>query len=397
MTNPRRRHALIATICVGLLAACGTSTSAQQAGDTIGPVGVAPVQPATGPVASGDRAAASSTVAPIASTPVIAPGAAMARDDTGGTFSVTESVPSSSEAPIGITDPRILFVGDSVSLGMAIGNPDPLDAYVQSLGWQITLDGRVGRFTDEGIRVLQKRKSEIHQVLVLMLGNNYGGDQDQFRLQVAQILQLASDAKRIIMFTVPLYAAKQQEVNDVLRQAAMGDPRLTLIDWETASRLFKGALSGDGIHPTTYGAMILDQMLAVTLGPAPGGPTDVTLPTVGDKNMPATPDWVNTNKGEGKPSVGDPTATIPAYKPPTTKTTTTAPHNTGTTKTTTTTRASGSGSTTTTTAGGSGSGTTNASSSTTTTAAKPATTTTDAKPATTTTTARTTPTTTTVA
>ena len=393
MTYPRRRLALIFTVSLALLAACGTSTNALRSADTIGPIGVAPVQPASGaegvidPNATADPNAAP-TEAATPSAPVQAPGVAMARDDTGQVFAVTESVPTQSAAPIEITDPRILFVGDSVSLGMAIGSPDPLDAYVQSMGWKIALDGRVGRFTDEGIRVLQKRSSEIHQVLVLMLGNNYGGDQDQFRQQVAQILQLAAGAKRIIMFTVPLYATKQREVNDVLLRAAATDPRLTVIDWETASRSFKGALSGDGIHPTTYGAMILDQMLAVTLGPAPGGPADATLPTVGDRSTPGTPSWVKTNKGEGNPSIGDPNVTIPPYKPPTSKTTTTAARPAGTTSktsstttttTTTTTTAKGSGSTTTTSGGGTSATTTttkaSSGSTTTTTADSPTTTT----------------------
>jgi hypothetical protein len=312
MTTSRRRNALIALAGVFVLAACSPSSGSSRPTETIGPIGVAPNQPAAGAVAPRSRP----TISPIVSVPVLAPTAVVARNDNGDGFSVTETVPHVADSSIGITDPRIFFVGDSVSLRMASGNPDPMDAYVQALGWQVTLDGRVSRFTDEGIRVLKKRSSEIHQVLVLMLGNNYSGNQDEFRLQVAEILQIASAARRIIMFTVPLYDPKQMEVNQVLIDAAKTDPRLTVIDWETASRVFRGTLIGDGVHPTDYGSMILDQMLAVTLGVAPGGPLDAVLPTVGDHYLPGTPGWVDTNKGEGSPSIGDPNATIPPYVPP---------------------------------------------------------------------------------
>jgi hypothetical protein len=194
-----------------------------------------------------------------------------------------------------IDDNRVFMVGDSVMKAMTLGNPDALDYSVGALGWDVTVDAVVGRFTDQGLRVLEKRPDEIHQVVVLMLGNNYNGDEQNFRELIGQIRDTLSDARKIVMFTVPEYEPKQKEVNDVLREAANDDPRFVLIDWETITRTVRGVLSGDGIHPTEYGAQVLAQLIGNALGKAPGAGPDVTLPIVGSTDHGPLPDSVQRN------------------------------------------------------------------------------------------------------
>jgi hypothetical protein len=194
-----------------------------------------------------------------------------------------------------IDDNRVFMVGDSVMKAMTLGNPDALDYSVGALGWDVTVDAVVGRFTDQGLRVLEKRPDEIHQVVVLMLGNNYNGDEQNFRDLISQIRDTLADTRKIVMFTVPEYEPKQKEVNAVLREAAAEDPRFVLIDWEAITRTIKGVLSGDGIHPTEYGAQVLAQLIGNALGKAPGAGPDVTLPIVGSTDHGPLPDSVQRN------------------------------------------------------------------------------------------------------
>ena len=135
-----------------------------------------------------------------------------------------------------LSDPRVFMVGDSVLLATTQGQPDALDTYVGSLGWDITVDARVSRFTDEGVTVLRRRRDEIHEVVVVVLGNNYGGDEAQFAAQIDELLGVLDGVRVIAMLTVPVYADKQNEVNLILRNAAAADNRIV------AGRL-------GGLHP----------------------------------------------------------------------------------------------------------------------------------------------------
>ena len=77
------------------------------------------------------------------------------------------------------------------------------------------------------------------------------------------------DGVRVIaMLTVPVYAAKQNEVNLILRNAAATN-RIVLVDWEGYTRLVPAVLSNDDVHPTTYGADVIAQLIGLTLGRAP--------------------------------------------------------------------------------------------------------------------------------
>ncbi len=230
-----------------------------------------------------------------------------------------------------LSDPRVFMVGDSVLLATTQGQPDALDTYVGSLGWNITVDARVSRFTDEGVTVLRRRRDEIHEVVVVALGNNYGGDEVQFAAQVEELLRVLDGVRVIAMLTVPVYAEKQNEVNLILRNAAAADNRIVLVDWEGYTRLDPAALSNDDVHPTTFGADVIAQLIGLTLGRAPGGDPNVPLPVLGSKTRPGV-EIPGENKGESAPSegAGRPQATS-APAPATTRprprptTTTTAP------------------------------------------------------------------------
>lgn len=202
-----------------------------------------------------------------------------------------------------ITDPRVFMVGDSVLAATAIGQPDALDRNVARLGWEITVDARVSRFTDEGRRVVERRSDEIGQVLVVVLGHNYDGDEEGYRADLRAIFDAAPEVQLIVIVTVPLHEPMQAEVNRVIVEEAIRDPRVIVADWETVTRTFE-VLSGDDLHPTAYGAEVLAQLLGLTLGHAPGGDPSQPLPVLGEVTSPDLAPGVAGDKGENSPSIG---------------------------------------------------------------------------------------------
>ena len=297
--RPPRRGVLVTALAVLIVASCGTSEGARPPTEvTLAGVGVTPRQ------LGEDRV-----------LPTQPP--------------VTSAITQPDLPPL--SDPRVFMVGDSVLLATTQGQPDALDTYVGSLGWDITVDARVSRFTDEGVTVLRRRRDEIHEVVVVVLGNNYGGDEAQFAAQIDELLQVLDGVRVIAMLTVPVYAEKQNEVNLILRNAAAADNRVVLVDWEGYTRLVPAVLSNDDVHPTSYGADVIAQLIGLTLGRAPGGDPNVPLPVLGSTTRPgvAVP---GDNKGESAPSEGSgrPQATSapttrPRPRPTTPPTTTTAP------------------------------------------------------------------------
>ncbi len=293
-----------------VIAACGTSEGAQQVETfTINGIGILPAQPP------------------------------LAGDGPGGSpVGVPDSLlPSGEIERPPITDNRVFLEGDSVMRGMAIGNPDALDLYVAALGWKLTVDAEVSRFTEEGVSEMKRRSTDIHQVVVAMLGNNYNGDVARFAGEITGMLAAFPDVRLFVMFTVPEFEPAQREVNDVLRLAAATDDRLVLIDWERMSREIDGVLTSDGLHPTSYGADVLAQALGVTLGLAPGAGPDVTLPALGSASRPALAPGVDTNKGENSAglSANPPRATTTTRVRTTTPATTTSAAPPSTTRATT--------------------------------------------------------------
>lgn len=211
-----------------------------------------------------------------------------------------------------ITDPRVFMVGDSVLAATTIGQPDALDRNVARLGWEITVDARVSRFTDEGRRVVEKRAGEIGQVLVVVLGHNYDRDAEGYRQDLRSIFDAGPEVELILIVTVPLHEPIQAEVNRVIVEEAIRDPRVIVADWSTVTREVD-VLSSDDLHPTPYGAEVLAQLIGITLGHAPGGDPTEPLPVLGAVTSPDLAPGVAGDKGENEPSIGtNPTTTSSA-------------------------------------------------------------------------------------
>jgi hypothetical protein len=139
-----------------------------------------------------------------------------------------------------VTDNRLFLLGDSVLDTMGQGNTDEARKVLEPLGWKVTLDAVDGRFADDAISVLRDRRKDIGHVVVILTGNNYGGDEKLMARQFDTMLALLDGVPRIVFLTVEEFAAKQAEVNTELRRIA-ADPRVTLVDWNAVVKGTRGA------------------------------------------------------------------------------------------------------------------------------------------------------------
>jgi hypothetical protein len=167
-----------------------------------------------------------------------------------------------------ITDNRIFLLGDSVMGTMRPTNTDEARKVLEPLGWKVTLDAVDGRFADEAIAVLRQRRREIGQVVVILIGNNYGGNEKLMGQQFDTMLALLDGVPRIVFLTVEEFIAKQAQVNAELRRIA-ADPRVMLVDWNAIVKGATGANRPDGLHLTPFGAAVLARTIADAVGPAP--------------------------------------------------------------------------------------------------------------------------------
>jgi lysophospholipase L1-like esterase len=177
-----------------------------------------------------------------------------------------DQLPADSTVDAGITDNRLFLLGDSVMGTLRSGNT--ARNMLEPLGWKVTLDAVDGRFADAAITVLRDRRRDIGQVVVILIGNNYGGNEELIGRQFDTMLSLLDGVPRIVFLTVEEYEAKQAEVNAELRRVA-ADPRVTLVDWNTIVKGTLGANRPDGLHLTPFGAGVLARTIADAVGPAP--------------------------------------------------------------------------------------------------------------------------------
>jgi lysophospholipase L1-like esterase len=132
------------------------------------------------------------------------------------------------------------------------------------------MDAEVGRSTEDGRRVLNRRRSEVHQVAVVFLGNNYGGDEVAFADEIDRILGLLDAVPRVLLVTVQENRKQQAEVNDVLWEKAAGRPgQVQLVDWASLAATRDDINGPDGLHLNDKGTVLLASLLGQALGLAP--------------------------------------------------------------------------------------------------------------------------------
>lgn len=135
--------------------------------------------------------------------------------------------------------------------------------------WKVNLDGKESRFFKAGLDVLRARRSEIGQVAVIQMGNNYGGDPTIFRSQIDEAMKILAKVHWVVFLTVFEYRGQQAEVNTELRAAAARYRHIRLADWNAFEQAHPGHTSRDGLHLKPSGATLMAGFIASVVNSLP--------------------------------------------------------------------------------------------------------------------------------
>lgn len=213
-----------------------------------------------------------------------------------------------------VTGNRVMMIGDSVFAGISRRYGGEACAQLVPLGWQVELNAEPGRFVDFAERVVKERIDADWDAVVILIGTNYGEDEQVFKDFYSRILDQIGNIPTLLL-TATRYKESIDEVNAVVRELATTHPNVSVLDWSKLSSE-EGMLRSDGIHPSDEGRVVLATSIAKALGKAPVTPGDC----------------LNTDYSDDSAVLPDvmPTTTVPSSSSPPTSTTTTAESTTTT-------------------------------------------------------------------
>jgi lysophospholipase L1-like esterase len=144
---------------------------------------------------------------------------------------------------------QVLIVGDSLAVGM---RPFLGELITDR---QVTFDARAGWTTPQGMEALRLDLTQFApQSFVISLGTNDGSDPAVFADRIRRILRALPPYACVVWPAIirPKRKGPYRELNEVLRDEARHDRRLTVIDWDRMVRKGQVVLR-DGIHPNEDG------------------------------------------------------------------------------------------------------------------------------------------------
>jgi lysophospholipase L1-like esterase len=253
----RRGRSPLIVLAAATLAACGAGGAASppRPPSTVGNVGRLPGE------LSNDTSPAPSTTEANGGSYVTTTG-----DDDGTT-------PSPSGRVGDVADGNNLFVlGDSILEATTTAYGGEMCTRLVPHGWAVEIDAENGRDAAAGLQVLRDRLEEGDDpsAAVVMLGNNYRNDPDQFDQQLEEILDLLSPAP-IVLLTVTEFEDSRAEVNDVIRTEAAERVNVRVLDWAARTAHDDSLVGEDGLHLSDKGRAALVAMIRLALGDAPLG------------------------------------------------------------------------------------------------------------------------------
>lgn len=184
------------------------------------------------------------------------------------------SIPEISGAVLGAVAKgnRLLMIGDSILSSIAKRYGNEACGLLVPQGWNVALEAEAGQFVDFGLDVLDKRWNEGWDAVVIELGTNYAGSKDRYRASMEKILDRIGDTP-VVLANTTVFRAPQKEVNAVIDELVERYPNASLLDWAAISKS-PSVLSGDRIHPTPKGRVVLATAIARAAGVAPSSPGD---------------------------------------------------------------------------------------------------------------------------
>jgi hypothetical protein len=164
-----------------------------------------------------------------------------------------EPLPRPQSAPGTTARRRLVVVGDSLAVGMRPYLAADLP------GWEVSVDGRVGRPLAEGMGVLAGTAIPDPSRTVLGISLFTNDDPTRtavLRSAIATSLSRAGADGCVVWATIArpavggvTYAA----ANRIIAQAAAGDDRLRVVPWAAYADAHAGILAADGVHPSPAG------------------------------------------------------------------------------------------------------------------------------------------------
>jgi hypothetical protein len=166
---------------------------------------------------------------------------------------------------------RVIVIGDSVMASTSKRYTNDMCNALVPLGWQVELDAESGRFVDFGLKVLGQRLSAGWDASVILLGNNYLGNQDEYRTSLEKMVTELSP-QPVVLLTVSEFIPSRAEVNQVIFEMAQKYPNVLIVDWAATTAADNSLTGGDNLHLTNYGRQVLAENVALALGQAPEQP-----------------------------------------------------------------------------------------------------------------------------
>lgn len=215
---------------------------------------------APGSMRVGSLPASVSTVAPT-TAPAVAAGVLPASGPIGGR----------------VVGNRVLMIGDSVLASTSSRYGGEMCAALVPLGWQVELDAETGQFAPWGNDVLDDRLAAGWDAALVLLGNNYLGDQEAYRSEIEQMVTRLAPAP-VVLVRVTEFTDSRVQVNAVIDELAARYPQVVVLDWASITKA-DGSLTGhDGLHLSESGRAQLAAEVANFFGQAPVAP-GACLPT----------------------------------------------------------------------------------------------------------------------
>lgn len=153
--------------------------------------------------------------------------------------------------PEAVRERSLLAVGDSLSVGAAPYLERELD------GYEIRVSHRVGLFSAQVARRVQRARKPLPAILVVSAGtNDHPRDAEIFARSVATVLGAAGRTRCVVWPTIvrpPVGGTTYAGLNRELARAARTHANLVLVDWPGIVRRHPRYLRADGVHATDAG------------------------------------------------------------------------------------------------------------------------------------------------
>ena len=154
----------------------------------------------------------------------------------------------SHHSPSAASRGTVTLVGDSLNVGIEPHLPGALR------GWKLVANDRVGRTTPEGIAELEVGRPTLSNYVVVSLGTNDPPTSvTAFREDVERFLELTGPNRCVIWATIWRYGEPNRAFNQILRDAAGANRRVTLVEWAEMVEKNPDLLAPDGLHGSEDG------------------------------------------------------------------------------------------------------------------------------------------------